>query len=120
MHTATFTSSTNSCLDDLKTEPYTSSIMSAELKSKAIISKDVLFREVEGEAVLLNTQTGIYFGLEPIGVDIWKQLAAKKTFGAIVKKLIEDYEVDEKTCRDDLFRFTNHLEKNELIKVHED
>lgn len=93
--------------------------MSFTSSSRAKISQDVLFREIEGEAVLLNTKTGIYFGLEPIGVEIWKQLSAKKSFDAIVKNLTADYDIDEKTCREDLLRFTGHLEKNELIKVHE-
>ncbi|PYO19380.1 MAG: hypothetical protein DMD85_18645 [Candidatus Rokuibacteriota bacterium] len=35
------------------------------------IRKDVVFRELEGEMVLLNLATGVYFGLDPVGTRIW-------------------------------------------------
>ena len=34
------------------------------------VAPDVLFSEVQGEAVLLNVKTGIYFGLNQVGTNI--------------------------------------------------
>ena len=91
----------------------------ASLSSKIKIIPNILFRELEGEAVLLNSETGIYFGLDPAGTDIWHRMQKEKNLGEVLKSLLEDYEADPKTCREDLLRFTSHLQKNGLIEVHE-
>ena len=37
------------------------------LNSRVLIQDDVLFQELQGEAVLLNLKTGVYLGLNQIG-----------------------------------------------------
>jgi hypothetical protein len=37
----------------------------------------VLFRYVDGEAVLINTATSYYYGLNSVGTFVWKLLAEK-------------------------------------------
>ena len=37
---------------------------------------DVLATEVGGEMVMMDVEKGVYFGLDPIGTDIWKRLEA--------------------------------------------
>jgi len=39
--------------------------MDLTLNDSIVVSEDVLFRELDDEAVLLNLKTGIYFGLNP-------------------------------------------------------
>ena len=48
--------------------------MEISLHSRVRIQEDVLFQELQGEAVLLNLKTGVYLGLNPLGTRIWKLL----------------------------------------------
>jgi len=58
------------------------------------IRKDVVFRELEGEMVLLNLATGVYFGLDPVGTRIWTLIEAHRSSDEIVETLTAEYEVD--------------------------
>ena len=44
------------------------------LQDVITISPDVVFRDLDGEAVLLNLALGIYFGLNEVGTRMWNLL----------------------------------------------
>jgi len=46
--------------------------MPASLDRSVRVGKDVMFRELDGEAVLLNLESGKYYGLDPVGSRIWQ------------------------------------------------
>ena len=87
------------------------------ISTKAKIHKDVLFREIEGEAVILNLATGIYFGLEQLGTKIWHLIQKGSHLKDILKSLLKEYEVDESRCREDLLKLIRALQKNGLVQV---
>ena len=53
------------------------------------IPEDVVSREVGGEAILLNLATGMYFGLDGIGTEIWTMLAREGTVEAVTNALLQ-------------------------------
>ena len=81
------------------------------------ISKDVVFRDLEGELVLLNLATGVYFGLDPIGTRIWGLIDDGRTADEIVGVITAEYEVDADTCRADLARLLAALRDNDLVEL---
>ena len=81
------------------------------------IRKDVVFRELEGEMVLLNLATGVYFGLDPVGTRIWSLIEARRSADEIVNTLTAEYEVDADTLVADLARFLDTLRDNALVDV---
>ena len=44
------------------------------LDNRVAIPESVIAREVDGETVLLNLDTGIYFGLDAVGTAIWRAI----------------------------------------------
>jgi hypothetical protein len=90
------------------------------LTSEIQFSKDVLFRELEGEAVLLNIKTGVYFGLDKTGTAIWRLLEKNPHPASVIKTMVEEYDVSAADCREDLLKFISSLKKNGLLQVHED
>lgn len=64
------------------------------------IPSHVLYKTLDGEAVLVNLQSGEYFSLNPLGTQVWKALEEGKGPGEIGDKLVEKYEVS----RDELDR----------------
>lgn len=83
-------------------------------------SSNVLFREVDGEAVLLDAGSGVYFGLDKLGTAIWNYLKEKKGFEEIVRAITQEFDVSQEQCREDLKNFIQKLEKNRLLSTHGD
>ena len=88
------------------------------LSSRVKVSSHILFREMQGEAVLLNFETGVYFGLDSTGTRIWHLFEKKNRLEAVLDSLLHEYKVDAKNCREDLLNFTSSLAKNGLIEIH--
>jgi hypothetical protein len=81
------------------------------------IRKDVVFRDLEGELVLLNLATGVYFGLDPLGTRIWALIDDGCTMDEIVSAITAEYDVDAEACRTDLTRFLATLRDNDLLDL---
>lgn len=92
---------------------------SISLSSTVKLSDKILFREMQGEAVLLNIESGIYFGLDASGTATWAIMQKQKNIGKILDLLQQEYEIDPKTCQEDFLKFISNLQKNGLIEVHE-
>ncbi|MCC6129444.1 MAG: PqqD family protein [Acidobacteria bacterium] len=85
--------------------------------SRAQKSPDVLFRNLSGEAVLLNLATGNYFGLDPVGTRIWEILETRERLQDVIEAIVQEFDVDEATARRDLFALVSELEAKGLIHV---
>ena len=47
--------------------------------------------DVDDEAALLNLDTGVYYGLNPLGAYIWKLVQSPVTFGVLRERLSESF-----------------------------
>lgn len=66
------------------------------------VASQTLFRQLADEAVVLNLDTGQYYGLDAVGVDIWRWLEAGYTRADIVTALTQTYAVDQPTAQRDV------------------
>ena len=81
------------------------------------IPQDVLFHELAGEAVLLNLQTGKYFGLDEIGTRMWMLLSENGSVEPVIQALLTEYDVEEEKLRHDLSDLIERLAQNGLVKL---
>ena len=91
--------------------------MMIDMKSRITASKNLLHCTVNGEAVILSMESGIYFGLDNVGVRIWELIQEPTTMNLLLEKLLSEYDVDPNVCRDHLVDFINDLHSRELIEV---
>lgn len=63
---------------------------------------NVLFRELEGECVILNLDTESYFGLDDVGTRMWLALTRNESIRAALDALQEEFDVDPARLRGDL------------------
>jgi hypothetical protein len=77
----------------------------------------VVFQQLQEEAVLLNLDSGLYFGLDPIGTRIWNLLAGGESLPQIVSAIMAEYEVDTEQCQADLLKLVADLEAQGLVTV---
>lgn len=79
------------------------------------ISDDVVFRDLAGEAVILNLATGTYFGLDEVGTRIWHVLAEHGSKDKVIEVLLGEYEVEEGQLRSDVDHLIQQLSDKGLV-----
>lgn len=84
-----------------------------------VISDDVVSCDLDGETAILNIESGIYFGLDPIGTKIWNSLKKPCNISNLVEMIMNDYDVDKKRCENDLIELIKNLKESGLVKVNE-
>ncbi len=70
---------------------------------------DMLFEQVSEEVVMLSIATGKYFGLDPVGAEIWQLLSEPRSIGDLSAALIDTFDVDADTCLRDVTEFLTTL-----------
>lgn len=79
------------------------------------VAPDVLFRLVGNEGVLLNLNTTLYLGLNPVGTRMWNALTSASSIQAAYDALLGEYEVEPAQLRADLEEFIQRLLGQKLI-----
>jgi len=76
---------------------------------------DVLVRELDGEAVLLDLASRSYFGLNSSGSRIWELLARELTVGEVVETLEREFDVERSTLLADVVELSARLAEAGLL-----
>lgn len=74
----------------------------------------VLWRELDGEAILLDPQAGCSYNLNPVGTLIWKLLDGQHSEEDIVTAICEAYEVTAQQAGQDVQHLLDDLCSNRL------
>jgi len=90
------------------------------LNSSLKVSDDVVFRELDGEGVILNLASGIYFGLDQTGTRMWRLIEQHGRLTAVMAALSDEYEATSETLERDLISLVAELtEKGLLVPLEE-
>jgi hypothetical protein len=91
--------------------------MPSSFTARVTVPDDVLFRQLDQEAVILNLDSEIYFGLDAVGTDMWLALTTSESIQAGYEKLLEEYDVAPETLRADLEELIRKLAADGLLTV---
>ncbi len=80
------------------------------------IKSTTLFRELDGETVLVDIDSGTYFGLDEVGTFIWNLIDEGVAPDAIPARITEAFEVEEDVARRDLEAFLQELLGKGLVE----
>jgi len=86
------------------------------LSRRLVIDESVIHTVLDGEALLLNVETGLYFGLDTVGARMWELLALGTTEEEIVERLLAEYEAPPEQIRDDVREFLQLLTSRGLVR----
>lgn len=75
--------------------------------------------EIDGEIVLMSSQTGRYYSLANSAASIWKVLGSATTIEGICASVSAQYTVDEEMCRREVTEFIETLVEHKLIRAAE-
>ena len=87
------------------------------INSRVVVPDSVIAREVGGETVILDLDSGTYFGLNPTATDMWRAIVAGGSLGDALALVERAYEVDPAVLRDDLLRLTEQMLRRRLISL---
>jgi len=87
------------------------------LDSRFIISREALFRDLDGEAVILDLDAGTYFGLNAVGARMWQLLERHGQLRAVFEELRDEYEVAPDDLERDLLALVARLAEVGLGRV---
>jgi hypothetical protein len=93
--------------------------MPALPKGKVRPARDVIFRELGGEMVLLNLHNGVYYGLNETGMQMWTLLAELQEPRRVVEVLEQEYAASRAQLEQDLSALLAELREKGLIEVYE-
>ena len=82
-------------------------------------TQDVNAEIIDGEAIIINLATGVYYSLENIGAYIWELLAEGHSLEQSVQALVNRYSVSEDDARRDVEELVRQLVEEELISRSE-
>lgn len=87
------------------------------LASRVRAREGVLFQELQGEAVLLNLDSGMYFGLDPVGTRMWQLMAEHERLADVAGAIAAEFDVGDERCAKDLIALVARLESEGLVTV---
>ena len=85
------------------------------MRDSVVVPDTVIARELDGETVVLNLESGVYFGLDRVATDIWNALRTDGRVEAAYRAVLEAYDVPSATLEQDLLRFVNQLVSKGLL-----
>ena len=88
-----------------------------DFASKISVPQHTLFRELAGEAVLLNLDSGTYFGLDETGTSFWQALTTTDTIQGAYDLLLSEYDVEPDDLRQDISGLLDKLIDHALVKI---
>ena len=84
---------------------------------KVTVPDGVFVRELAGESVLLNLETGSYFGWDEVGTRMWTVLTESPSIVLAFEALEGEYEVEPEQLRSDLATYIQKLVELGLLRV---
>jgi hypothetical protein len=81
------------------------------------ISGDVIWTEVDGEVVILNTASGVYFSVGGVGTRIWSLIVEQLASEEIITRLLSEFEVEETQLKEDFNSIVSDLATEGLVDL---
>lgn len=93
----------------------TFSSMAHAIPDRLRVHKSVLSRELGGETVLLNLESGVYYGLDAVGTRAWNLLAENRPLADVRAVMLEEFDVPADTLERDLTSLVQDLCDKQLL-----
>lgn len=86
-------------------------------QSVFVLSQDAVFRDLNGEAVILDLASGTYYGLNPVGTRIWQLIERHGRLDVVLDELCREYDAAPDAIERDVFGLVASLADARLGEV---
>lgn len=80
-------------------------------------SPDVVFRDLDGEAVVLHLGTATYFGLDEVGTRAWQLMTDGLPLSSVCDLLAEEFDAPRERIEQDIAALVERLLSKDLLRV---
>lgn len=80
-------------------------------------STKYLYSEIDSEAVILDINSGTYFGLNEVSNTVWQLLQTPASQQQLVEKILAEYEVTEERAVSDIDNLLKEMVNTGLVEV---
>jgi hypothetical protein len=80
---------------------------------------EVTSKVMDGEAIMINLTTGIYYSMDKVGGIIWEGVEQEQRLDQILQAVVTAYEVSEEQATKDLESLVSQLFEENLIVLKE-
>jgi hypothetical protein len=91
--------------------------MEISFSDRIKIPDETLISNLLEESVLLNLNTGRYFGLDDVGTRFYSVLTSAESIQSAYETLLNEYDVEGDVLRNDLVSIINELVDQGLIEI---
>jgi Coenzyme PQQ synthesis protein D (PqqD) len=81
------------------------------------IGQEAIWRELDDEVVILNVETGVYFGLNGSGRQFWLELVEHGSMERALASLQEKFDVEPNQLRQDFEGIVRQLADKQLVRL---
>ena len=85
------------------------------IEERLMAPEHVVFRLLDGEAVLVNLKNGTNYGLDEVGTRMWQLITTSDSVQAAMDVLIEEYDVTPENLEKDINRLITELKNQGLL-----
>jgi hypothetical protein len=86
------------------------------MPERYIQNKEIIQSKIDDEVVMLDVESGFYFGLNSVGSVIWGHLADWISIDELTQRLMTQFDIDQETCRTDTETFLEQLLEKKIIR----
>jgi Coenzyme PQQ synthesis protein D (PqqD) len=89
------------------------------ISEKTIVSRNiaVMTAAVHDETVMMDIESGRYYGLDDIGSVIWQRLDTPQSFGTLIDGLAAEYDADREVIATDVGKLLTIMAKHALVSL---
>ena len=87
------------------------------LDTPLVVPEEVIFRELDGEAIILHLGTGTYFGLDEVGTRLWALVTESGNLRHAVDVMAGEYDVERSTLERDAIELAGGLIEKGLVQA---
>ncbi len=87
------------------------------LRDSLVVGAQVLFRQLDDEAVLLDLKSGTYFGLNDVGARAWQLIIEHAALSRVLQVLLQEYAAEPDVVERDLLELGRQLVTRQLVDV---
>jgi hypothetical protein len=77
----------------------------------------VIRRELDGELVILDLDSGLYFGLDPVGTRIWQFVEEHGSLRVVWDRMRQEFDAPSDRLQSDLLAFVDALVAQGLVTI---
>jgi hypothetical protein len=89
------------------------------METVVVRDRDVIYSEMDGEAVMVSMERGEYYGMNVTGTRIWNELENPVKVADLCAGLKTRYNVSQDKCESDVLKFLNLMAEKGVVRVLE-